>query len=407
MLTGKDLGAHVTTRVTSERQALLQRLTASRALARAPRLRELLLDILTHAHSPELLTEHHIGTRVFGRSEDYNPADDNIVRAAARQLRVKLKEYFDGEGCAETVILEIPKGGYLPVFSTRPAPPAVTPPRRRLPWLWISLVAALLSVIAVLLIEQARLRALSDEPDTLFAAFLSQSTGPVRFVLTDSALGAMNILRGSPPTPEEYSTRAFFPDGQHLFSTKPDLLNVWKYLEDRQITSLADVGILTRLLQTHPAAARRIEIRHAKHMRTRDFKTGNFIVTGSHRANPWAALFDQSLNFAVDHLRIVNRQPRPGEFPEYRNQTPRRQWAIVALTRNVSGAGWVALAEGLDFEGTEGAGEFLLNPDAPRQVRQLLGISPSSQFPSFELLLETTAMEGTARSSKIVAWRRH
>ena len=79
----------------------------------------------------------------------------------------------------------------------------------------------------------------------------------------------------------------------------------------------------------------------------------------------------------------------------------------MVYTRNLSGSGWVILAEGLGFEGTEGAGEFLLNPDSAAQVRNLFGLSRLTPLPAFELLLETAAMEGTARSSRILAWRRY
>lgn len=386
---------------------LVDRVTASRAFSRAPRLRELLLDIVAHAHQPELLTEQQIGTRIFGRDPAYNPADDNIVRASARQLRIKLKEYFDGEGLHEPLLLEIPKGGYHPVFTPRAALPAVPSRPRPAPWAWMGLAAVLVAAIAALLVERAHRAALMAEPDTLFSCFFNQTAGPVRFVLTDSALGIMSLLLEHPPAPEEYSTRSFVAGGQRLLASKPDALRIWNFLESRQITSLADVGVLTRLLQTHPSAARRTEIRHARHMRTRDFKTGNFIITGSHRANPWAALFDQPLNFSVVQNHIVNRQPRPGESAEYRNQGADRQWALISMTRNLSDGGWVLLAEGLGFEGTEGAGEFLLSPQAAERVRKLLGVSAGSPLPPFELLLETTALEGTARSSKIVAWRRY
>lgn len=404
-LAGKDLETNVTSGARSGEEALVQRLAHSRTLGRAPRLRELLLDIVAHARQPELLTEQQIGIRVFGRSEGYNPADDNIVRAAARQLRVKLKEYFDGEGLDEAVILDIPKGGYLPVFSPRAVVPAGS--TRRLPLLWIGLAAGLLAVIAALLVERARLRASSAEPDTLFAAFLGQTTGPVRFVLTDSALSVQNALIPTPPDVEAYSTRSFIAEGERRFSSNPALLDAWKTLAGRQITSLADVGVLVRLLQTHPAAGRRIEIRHAKHMRTRDFKAGHLIITGSQMSNPWAALFDQSLNFAFERQRIVNRRPRPGELSEYRLSAPGQHWAHIVLTRNLSSSGWVLLAAGLGFEGTEGAGEFLLDPEAPGQVRKLLGLAPQEPLPAFELLLEIAAMEGTARSSRVVAWRRY
>jgi hypothetical protein len=81
-------------------------------------LRELLLYITHEALEgrPEELSELRIAIRVFGRPQSYNPADDNIVRVAARQLRSKLKEYFESEGRDESLVLDIPEGGYVLVF---------------------------------------------------------------------------------------------------------------------------------------------------------------------------------------------------------------------------------------------------------------------------------------------------
>ena len=269
-------------------------------------------------------------------------------------------------------------------------------------------MTVLLAFTSWLALDNARLRTLSIEPDTLMGQFLAASPGPVRFVLTDSALPHMNAILGGPPTLEQYFSREFVADGERIAGQNPTLSRVWRGLLDRQITSLADVGVLTRLLQTHPSSARRIEVRHAKHVRTRDFKTGHFIITGSHTANPWAALFEPGLDFVLDGGMIVDRHPAKGAPSEYRMDVPpRRDWAVVAWVRNLTGTGSVLMASGIRFEGTEGAGEFLLSSDGLAEARRLLQVAPGAAFPTFELLLETSSMEGTAKASRIVAWRRH
>ena len=114
-------------RVTSEQQekrALVHRIADSPAFRRAPRLREFLLFVTERALSDrqDEISEQRIGHEVFRRLEDYDTANDNIVRVSARQLRVKLKEYADGEGRDEQWILEVPKGAYTPVFTPRALP---------------------------------------------------------------------------------------------------------------------------------------------------------------------------------------------------------------------------------------------------------------------------------------------
>jgi adenylate cyclase len=60
-----------------------------------------------------------IGIEIFGRRPDYDPGSDPVVRVEARRLRVKLAEYYSGEGREDPVRIEMPKGGYLPLFETR------------------------------------------------------------------------------------------------------------------------------------------------------------------------------------------------------------------------------------------------------------------------------------------------
>ena len=228
----------------------------------------------------------------------------------------------------------------------------------------------------------------------------------MRFVLTDSALAAMTAWRNRTVDIESYGNRAFVEDGAKEFGGNTAMAEAWRDLGRRQITSLADVGILAKLLQYYPSSARRIEVRHARHLATRDFKSENAIITGSLLSNPWASLFDSGLNFQFEWGRIVNLKPRTGEPAEYRVHD-RTHWSRIALVRNLSGSGWVLLIAGLGFEGTEGGGEFLLRPESVAEVRRVLGAAPSDPLPPFELVLETTATEGTAYSPRIVAWRRH
>jgi hypothetical protein len=79
------------------------------------------------SNRPEEITEQQIGVRVFGRPEGYDSNDDNIVRSYARNLRRRLEEYFSEEGSTETTRIEIPRGGYVPVFYLKGEVPADEP----------------------------------------------------------------------------------------------------------------------------------------------------------------------------------------------------------------------------------------------------------------------------------------
>src|ERR1700735_1061609 len=100
---------------------LVNRIASSHHLKSSPRLRELLFYIAKCAirEAPEDATEQQIGIRVFGRHPGYNSSEDSIVRTHARLLRQKLAAYFAEEGIGEEIVVDIPKGHYLPVFHPR------------------------------------------------------------------------------------------------------------------------------------------------------------------------------------------------------------------------------------------------------------------------------------------------
>jgi len=65
------------------------------------------------------LKESVIAVEVFGRKPDHDPSQDSIVRTEAGRLRARLAEYYVGEGKDDGIVIELPKGGYIPVFGRR------------------------------------------------------------------------------------------------------------------------------------------------------------------------------------------------------------------------------------------------------------------------------------------------
>src|SRR5258705_10587476 len=100
------------------RWELVRGVIESPHLKGSTRLRDFLLPLTACAirETPEVATEQQIGIRVFQRSPGFNSSEDSIVRSQARLLRLKLSAYFNAEGASEPLIIEIPKGHYLPVF---------------------------------------------------------------------------------------------------------------------------------------------------------------------------------------------------------------------------------------------------------------------------------------------------
>jgi hypothetical protein len=86
------------------------------------------LALKTIAGTPEVLKEYTIGVEALGRRTDFDPKTDTIVRVQSHRLRLKLKEYYDVEGSRDQIVINVPKGHYVPTFeiatATTPNPEA-------------------------------------------------------------------------------------------------------------------------------------------------------------------------------------------------------------------------------------------------------------------------------------------
>jgi len=102
----------------------LDRILASQTFQQAGGLKRFLRFIVneTIAGRVSELKEYVIGVQVFRTDQSFDPRTDPIVRVQARRLRAKLVQYYADEGRQDTLTIEIPKGGYAPVFKKREAP---------------------------------------------------------------------------------------------------------------------------------------------------------------------------------------------------------------------------------------------------------------------------------------------
>ena len=96
----------------------LNRILASKAFRQADRLKRFLTFIVeaTIAGSGERLKEFVVGVEVFGKDNTFDPRNDPIVRVQARRLRAQLTRYYREEGQDDGLVIDLPKGGYAPVF---------------------------------------------------------------------------------------------------------------------------------------------------------------------------------------------------------------------------------------------------------------------------------------------------
>lgn len=95
------------------------------------------------------LKEYTLGVQVFERPQEYDPRDNPVVRLEARRLRLKLAEYYLSEGSQDAVIIDIPKGGYVPEFRFPSSPAMDTAPVETKRFGFTSKHAVVLSALAL------------------------------------------------------------------------------------------------------------------------------------------------------------------------------------------------------------------------------------------------------------------
>ncbi len=411
---------------------LAARISASPQFRRTAKLRDFLLYVVdqTVQGQGDTLTEQQIGRAVFNRAADYSPSEDNVVRAHARQLRVKLGEYFAAAGKDEPVILEIPKGSYVPVFSEKPAVapvPAEGPALSRafvrgpVPALWstTSIAALAIALCVLLAVQNGGLRrqiatapATTPLPAPLAWVFDSERT--TFLAVADSSFGLIQDLAGRPATLDEYVDPKFWQSVKPSTRTPGDE-RLMRRLRSRELTSYADILLTARIL--HMVDPRtRVAIRFARDINPRDLNAGNFILLGSSFSNPWVSLFDRKRNFRIQvdsasmQGRIVNKNPRRDERPTYlmlgEDGVPGATYGLIAFCPSDGSSGNALIIEGTNMEGTEAAGSMILDPQSAHALLAKAGVPErGSQRVGFEILLETKALAGAPSQTRVVASR--
>jgi hypothetical protein len=73
------------------------------------------------------LKAYTIAVEALGRGTDFDPQIDPIVRVEAVRLRQALARYYSGTGRDDPLVIEVPRGSYVPAFRRRNACEGQTP----------------------------------------------------------------------------------------------------------------------------------------------------------------------------------------------------------------------------------------------------------------------------------------
>ena len=408
--------------VQDPRWSLVLRVASSRNFKSSPRLRDLLLYVAECAirDAPEDATEQQIGMKVFGRSPGYNSSEDSIVRSNARLLRQKLAAYFETEGADEELRIDVPKGHYLVVFTSRPSPvippspvivknagidalePTETPdtsspararvlPRSRSWLLWLGM-GLVLSAVGVFAFSQLSSSRINRSVAALWRPFLS----------------------GDPPL-LIYSNGVFIGDSKSgmRYATLQELQSppVNGHLIDHYtgIGEADGVYELTRLFDSAHATF----ILKRSHLVTWDeAKQRNLIFIGSPAENlavqalPSAAEF--TLFSSPEASGYHNNHPRPGELANYvRPEHPlTRDYAVISFLPGMQSGKNIMWLSGLTTLGTQAAVEFASRPDGAAELLKAAR-GPDGKVRPFEALLETTIIGGVPLEVRLITIHVH
>lgn len=426
------------------RLALVGRVVASEHFVKSPKLVKFLRYICGQvvSGSGSEINEQIVGIRVFGRAPGYDSNDDNIVRAHASRLRQKLDEYFRHEGRGEQLRIFIPRGCYIPEFSenvaevshmivepeastndvsefpvTAPHPAGQMPsgnstPKTRVTRQWlITLACCVACTLAAVFLTRQRVDAKPSAPEQPNHALWSALYKSDRLLVVpgDSSLDLYNNAVGRTMGISDYIAGRYRSE---MATTQIMSSEELRLIANRRLTSIVDLRIVNRILR-RPEANENVSVLYARDLRPPDLKQGNAILIGSKEANPWVQLFEDQLNFNIvpdqktKVFTVVNLSPRPGEQPRYVSDpgSPGHlAYALVACVPNLSGKGYVLIVQGSAMAGTEAAADFALtNPELSELLH--LRTTQTSAIPRFEILLQTSNLNGDAPSAKIVASR--
>lgn len=418
------------------RLELVARISSTPPFEKATKLQALLRFIVEQSlrQDCEEISEQRIGLEVFDKGADYSPLLDSSVRVQARQLRLKLHEYFDGPGRHEPVILEIPKGNYRPVFrsvsgdlhsdsrseTTRPQlpdvdPPAVVEQRSQATGYRLLYIGAGVFGLATVMLATLMFLGKTKAVPWPLSSVLSPSES-TELVLADSAYQISVTASGQSLPLNEY-LRTKPRNDTPINLSDPVESRFDHALNGGTFTSFSDVAVVQAVTSISTKSGSMLNVKSARDVDPREFDHGNFIIAGSPSSNPWASLYASKLNFheAPDPSHpgsnlFVNTHPKNGEprtfEGTYSADAIRVEYVDLAVVRGIGDRGSVMLIQGLRHEGKEAVARLLSDPNGLALLTAAFKANGVSQNPRyFEAILNVRAIAGIPQVTGVAAVR--
>jgi hypothetical protein len=418
------------------RRALVERVQNSPSLRSSPRLQEL-FRYLTEAalRDPHAtVAEAQIGVDVFGRTPDYDTSADTIVRVQVSQLRKKLEHYFLTEGREEPVLIDLPRGSYVPVFPVRepatlptatsaaaetavPAPGTSTPAARprRLSTAALLPIAALAVAAFWFGLEGVRRRDGGAELKTPhrdhFWRQFHENHFPTQVVLSDAGVLLLAETQERGVSLSDYRKASYPNVITDQLPADEKTRTLLLRTASRGLTTAHDATVAHQLAALGARFGVLSSLVSAREFRMNLQTPENVILLGHTRVNPWVELFEPGLNFryrfddAKRAAAIVNTAPRDGEPEAYAVDWGRRGYCVIALRPKPGGAGNVLLIFGGELQSVEAGGHFLADEKALADLHARIGVGLRTPLPHFEVLLQTKLQGNATGDYEVVSVR--
>jgi hypothetical protein len=428
-----------------EKREELRRVLESRHFASSPKKIRFLEFVAeqTFRGNRDKLNEYLIGAEVYDRGPEFDQQKDPIVRVQAHEIRRQLKKYYEEEGKSSLIRIELPAGGYVPVFARnapgeigdRPVPveadrsepqekAASRPLRDRLQIGLIGVLGLACVVLTYLLVVRARpvitpasfrpeAAALPANLDWFWHPFLPPADPPLIVIPNHPLLRAAHdgdseqTIRSGHEIPK--ASLPEFRDTIHFRELK-------RFIFVPSLTDFTAVGEtlgVVRLCEMFFKTGSPCKVQPSRLVNFEEIKNGNAILLGGSQS--WSGrVFIEEEGFHMQSGVILNRKPQQGEKSIYRpefdpvtNQLT-RDYALVLMLPNERRERRVLLIYGIYTQGSQAAIEFLTNPEHMAELRQaLLSASPDHKTipPYFQALLTTTVENAVPGNTSIVAVR--
>jgi hypothetical protein len=221
-------------------------------------------------------------------------------------------------------------------------------------------------------------------------------------VVTDSSFSLVEALTNKSFNLNDYLGRSYMG---HLQDQDPRMTAALSRISTWGLGSSGEFEVAQRMLALDPAR-QKLHFYLARKYQPDLMRRDNVILMGSRYGNPWAELFDSSMNFTFDPKnpnQILNLAPKAGESATYDFDLSNSVgFCVIAYLPTPDHNGNALLIQGTSGEPTEAGVDFLLSDAKLSGFQRTLGVS---KLPYFELLLKTSWVKGTPIDSRIVAYR--